>query len=134
MKNFLHKITLLIMISFSHIAFSQINLIQNPGFEIFSQCPTNADQVNYATGWDNYGESPDYFNSCSFSEFSVPYNWGGYQPAASGNAYCALVTIDPCCPNIREFIGSQLTAPLSVGTKYFVSFKVCLSIADGIEA
>lgn len=58
---------------------------------------------------------------------------GGYQQPASGNSYCALGTyINSSLPNVREFIGRSLSVPLSVGTKYYVSFKVNLSISNTI--
>ena len=52
--------------------------------------------------------------------------------AATGNAYCGLVTfVDPSNGvNIREYIGAQLASPLVIGTKYYVSFKTCLSEGD----
>jgi len=110
------------------------NLVTNWSFEQYDTCPTNQWQVKYATGWDSYGDTPDYFNSCSpiFTEFSVPNNWGGYQQAATGNAYCAFGSYAPIIPNIREVIGSQLISPLNIGMKYYVGFKVSLSISGYI--
>lgn len=109
------------------------NLVPNPSFEIYSQCPTNQNQVDFATGWVNYGSSPDYFNSCtSVSSYSVPNNWGGYQMAHSGSAYSAIGSSGTYSPNLREFIGIQLISPLVIGTKYFVSIQAALSVSDKI--
>jgi hypothetical protein len=47
---------------FTIIAFGQ-NLVMNPSFEIYSQCPDNAFQIDYSTNWYSLKESPDYFNS-----------------------------------------------------------------------
>jgi hypothetical protein len=117
------------------LAFGQ-NLVPNPSFEDTMWCPTSGDQVDASQGWANYSdESPDYFNSCdTIFGFSVPYNWGGYQPAASGVAYCALSTFFPSIPDGREFIGRDLSNPLSIGTKYFASFKTALSVDANISA
>jgi hypothetical protein len=111
------------------------NLVLNPSFEDTLDCPNFQNQIDYATGWSNYGESPDYFNSCSpnLSQFSVPNNWGGYQLPATGNAYAAFGTYASYIVNAREFIGAQLITPLITGTKYYVSFKVCLSISASIQ-
>lgn len=112
-----------------------MNLVQNPSFEDTVQCPINNSQIDRAQGWWSASDSPDYFNNCSINpNFSTPYNWGGYQPPGTGVAYSALGTYAPCCPNIREIIMSQLTTTLTVGTKYYVSFKACLSIDPSIQA
>lgn len=85
-------------------------------------------------GWTSYGGSPDYMNPCSPqpSAVSVPSNWGGYQQPSNGNSYCALLTYHSFSQNAREFVGGNLLSPLVVGTKYFVSFKVALSINTGL--
>jgi len=110
-------------------AFAQ-NLVPNPSFEDTVSCPTLADQVFNSSGWSNYSnQSPDYFNSCtSNSNIDVPNNWGGYQTASSGNAYCAVSSFFPNTPNEREIIGRDLSSTMAVGTKYYFSMKVNLSI------
>lgn len=125
------SLLLIILLSISIIGFGQ-NLVPNPSFEEYILCPSNDDQVPNAQGWVRRGDSPDYFNSCS-SIFSVPYNWGGYQPAATGNAYCGLGTYGYYWPfNIREFIQTTLISPLTNGSKYYISFKLSLSINNNL--
>lgn len=118
--------------------FGQENLVINGSFEDTAYCVTGSGNMYAALGWESYADTPDYFHSCSSNnDVSVPNNWGGYQQPASGNAYCALGTYCTDCsslPNIREFIGGGVSVPLSVGTKYFVSFKVNLSISSTIWA
>jgi hypothetical protein len=116
------------------VGMGQTNLVLNGSFEDTAYCVSGPTQIQAASGWVSYADSPDYFNPCtSNSDVSVPNNWGGYQQPASGNAYCALATyFSGSFPNIREFMGSALSAPLSIGTKYFVSFKVNLSISSTI--
>jgi hypothetical protein len=112
------------------------NLVPNPSFEIFDTCPNNQGQLNYATGWNSFSESPEYFNACNPCDsvwagcFSVPFNWGGYQLAATGTGYAGLYTYEShtWLNNLREFIGIPLTSPLSAGTRYYVSFKASLAI------
>jgi hypothetical protein len=108
------------------------NLVPNPSFEQYSICPYATDQVNYSIGWTKYSCSPDYFNSCATTQtVNVPYNFAGYQPAASGNAYCGLATyVSPTIVfnNYREYLGSVLISNLIVGVKYFISIKANLGI------
>ncbi|MBI2967080.1 MAG: T9SS type A sorting domain-containing protein [Bacteroidetes bacterium] len=131
MKKNAHTIIFLMMFSFSHISFAQ-NLVPNPSFEQYSICPTNQDQISYATGWSSYANSPDYFNSCSTNPlFSVPYNVS-YQQASTGSAYAGLYTYEEFGLT-REFIGIQMTNSLVIGTKYFTSLKVNLVIYTDIN-
>lgn len=114
----------------------QINLVPNPGFENYVQCPVSINQSITTTSWSSYGGTSDYYNSCANANFcgvSVPFNMGGIQNAASGNAYCGFIAyMNPSVlgtGNVREYIGTQLISPLVVGKKYYVSFKV--SLAEG---
>ena len=103
------------------------NLVPNPSFEDTISCPGGPTQIYNSVGWSSYRESPDYMNSCTTGMMSVPNNWGGYQPAATGNAYCAISSYRSASA-FREYIGGMLSNPLSIGTKYFVSLKTALSI------
>jgi hypothetical protein len=106
------------------ISKGQVNLVPNPSFESYSSCPSNTGEVFKATGWDSYNGSPDYFNSCSsISQVDIPHNALGYQLAFNGNGYCGFSTYDNASL-YREIIGVQLSSPLIVSQKYFVSFNV----------
>ncbi len=112
---------------------SQTNLVPNPSFEDTVACPSNDNQVYNAQGWVGAVGTPDYYNSCAPAGFvSVPNNWGGYQPAASGNAYCGFGTYGDWVAGTREFIQTTLTTPLTIGTKYYLSFKLSLSVSSGM--
>jgi len=68
---------------FAKISFckGQINLVPNPSFESYTACPNNAATISFATGWLNFGQTPDYFNSCANSTASfvgVLSNYFGY--------------------------------------------------------
>jgi hypothetical protein len=110
------------------------NLVPNPSFEDTVSCPIGGYEVDKCVGWSSYSGSSDYMNSCSTGSVSVPNNWAGYQPAATGNAYCAIVTYVSAIPNYREHIGRMLSNPLSIGIKYFVSLKIALSIDSIFES
>jgi hypothetical protein len=122
------KISILIcLLSFPFYLKSQVNLVPNPSFEDTAYCPMLTDQVNASLFWQNYGNSPDYFNSCS-PAMNVPNAQTGFQYAHSGNAMMGLVTYvwpsSPGWPSYREYIGTQLLSPLVVGQKYYLSFYI----------
>jgi hypothetical protein len=108
------------------IANAQVNLVPNFSFEQYSTCPTTADEVNLSTGWykcSYNGSTPDYYNACSPSNaMGVPQNYFFYQPDHRGcGAYMGLLTW-ATLSNEREHIGVQLTQPMIIGQKYFLSF------------
>lgn len=115
------------------ICFSTLaqNLVPNPSFEIFSLCPSVSPQINNATGWSSYRETPDYYNSCDTSTFrSVPQNWAGFQYASIGDAYAGFFTYSSIVL-YREYLGAQLINPLVVGQRYYVNIKVSLTNSSG---
>ncbi len=111
------------------------NLVPNPSFEDTIACPTGVsiptlDFTTYARGWSTALNTPDYYNSCSPNQNSVPNNTAGHFPAATGNAYCGMFvcwpgTLSP--PEYHEMIDAQLLSPLIIGQKYFVSVKALCS-------
>jgi hypothetical protein len=116
------------------------NLVPNWSFEDTTTygCPVNLGDIdNSCIGWSSAKGSPDYFNTCnqdsvSISRLSVPSNFIGVQNASTGNAYAGFLTYIGT-PNIyeREWIKSKLDTPLTIGTKYYISFKV--SLADSVN-
>jgi hypothetical protein len=107
------------------------NLVPNPSFEIYTLCPDTPNEISRATGWSSYRESPDYYNSCATSGTTqyVPMTWYGYQQAASGNAFAGIGchgSQGGADTIFREYIGAQLSTMLTIGQKYYVSFKVNL--------
>jgi hypothetical protein len=102
---------------------AQFNLVPNGSFEDTVACAVNGRLYN-CKFWVNCGQTPDYNNSCTpqGNAFGVPYNTLGYQPAATGNAYCDLWTYSTT-QLYREFIGVQMSQAMIPGHKYFVSFK-----------
>ena len=121
--------TLLLLILFTSYIVKGQNLVPNPSFEEQTQCPTDQNQVNYAIGWENFGGSPDYFNSCATNPlFSVPNNWGGHQQGYQGNAYAGIGIFSSLEQDFSEYFGAELNSPLTIGEKYYVSFKISLGL------
>lgn len=120
------KYLALLILLFVKICFckAQVNLVQNPGFENNSACPFTLAEVDKAISWDSCRSTPDYFNLCGInSEAQVPFNAVGYQQPAQGNAYCGFITYDPNT-FYREIIVGQLSLPLIISQKYYITFKV----------
>ena len=57
------------------------NLVANGDCELFTNCPPSwsnyqNDYIPYCSDWSSFGDTPDYFNSCSVIA-GVPQNlWG----------------------------------------------------------
>ncbi len=112
------------------VSFSQINLVPNPSFEDTINCPFTSGDLAKSTGWNAACGSPDYCNICNQYSWGTPKNIFGFQKPASGNAYAGFIAYSNFAPNTREFPTSNLTSPLNIGTKYFISFKVALSLEN----
>jgi gliding motility-associated-like protein len=109
---------------------AQVNLVPNPSFEIYSVCPNNFSQINYAVGWfsPTLG-SPDYYNACQTIpwNFGVPYTAGGYQTPEEGNSFAGIIVYGATPAPLREYIQTQLLDTLQPGKSYCVSFYVNLA-------
>lgn len=102
------------------------NLVPNFSFEERDSCPTLGDQVEFSVGWSKYSNSastPDYYNTCSSpNTYGIPQNLGNFQQDNRNcNAYMGLITFG-VSGNDREHIGVELSQPLILGEKYFLSF------------
>lgn len=109
------------------------NLVPNPSFEDFDQCPPYPGQIHDAVAWDSpNNNTTDYFHVCSPEEngASVPSNLLGFQQPASGSAYAGIRTWIPTIvgnPIYREYLGIKLAKPLEAGMLYNVQFKISLA-------
>ena len=101
------------------------NIVQNPNFEQYSNCPNFWNQMSYCQFWSSYRETPDYYNTCSTLPAITPPNcYEGFQYPHSGNAYAGFYTLAKSPQNNKEFIGSQLLSTLTIGQKYYITFYV----------
>lgn len=116
------------------------NLVPNWSFEEISSCPQYQGEIEKAVGWLTFrGEySCDLYHVCGHPDScGVPTNWYGEQIPSSGQAYAGILTFsaDDGWPwYTREWIGTQMSAPLVIGTTYYVSMKVNLALGRGTGA
>lgn len=120
-------LTLCLLATISLRGFSQVNLVPNPSFEEYNNCPYDWDQTNFVESWISFKGTPDYYNSCCSScSFGTPHNLMGYQEPLSGNAYLGLIFYEKDGEQYNEMVGTQLLQPLEIGVKYYFSLNVIL--------
>ena len=109
------------------------NLIPNPDFNEFYQCPPYPGQIHEAKFWDSPNNTTaDYFHPCSPIDqgASVPENLFGYQEAYAGEGYAGLRAWIPTGvgDNIyREYLVASLIDTLEAGQRYQLSFQVSVA-------
>jgi hypothetical protein len=114
---------------------SGINLVPNPGFDFYTNCPDQLNRLAFAYPWfDPSIATPDYYNSCSpvGNGVSTPLNSQGSQAPLSGGGYGGAIVYYPFSDptnSYREYLEVPLLAPLQAGQLYRVAFNV--SLADG---
>jgi hypothetical protein len=106
------------------------NLVPNPSFEEYDQCPNWISQLDFVSQWSTAGITPDYFNACStVDEVEIPQNAVGHQWPAGGNGYVGAMT-GPAY--YKEYIQARLLEPLIPGVTTYVSFMVSPG-GDGVS-
>ncbi len=120
------KYTILISLFFISRIFYAQNLVPNPSFEEYEECPiSTAEFSTQVIGWTSWQETPDYFHMCNntlTNLVGVPDNVWGNQWPILGEAYAALYTYTHTDSNIREYIAAELQEPLIIGESYYISF------------
>lgn len=110
------------------------NLVPNPGFETYQECPPYPGQIHLAVPWDSpNNKTTDFFHRCAGPENNagVPNNLLGRQEPHSGDGYIGLRAWIPVIagnPPYREYATTPLRAPLDAGSTYAVRFW--LSVAE----
>lgn len=122
-------VSLLVLLRCGHaMAQSADNLVYNPSFEEYSDCPQRVDALGIMSGVDAWWQptkgSSDYFNACGARECQVPRNKMGIQQPHSGQAYCGIYCSQE---NYREYLQTELKEPLKQGRRYRVCFWASLA-------
>ena len=104
------------------------NLVYNPSFEEYRECPRKIDALGTLTIVDAWFQptagSADYYNVCGSRDCGVPKNKLGIQDSRSGNGFCGIYCSKT---DYREYLQTELKEPLRAGEMYNVSFYVSLS-------
>ncbi len=117
------------------------NLVPNPSFEDYNQCPQVLSTMPFSKTYSNFvtvkdwsnpvkNSTPDYYNRCAnfSSGVDVPLNGKGYQEPLTGDAYAGIIAYNqfsnPTGHYYSEHIYCKLKSKLIAGVTYNVSFYV----------
>ncbi|MEM9142250.1 MAG: OmpA family protein [Bacteroidota bacterium] len=102
------------------------NLVANPSFEIFGECPKAPSNMTHdVEDWSVPTKgTTDYFNICS-SAMGIPNNFNGEQDAEFGKGYAGFYMMAP--NNYREYMQARLTETLVKGKRYGITFYISLA-------
>ncbi|HHG84737.1 MAG TPA: T9SS type A sorting domain-containing protein [Bacteroidetes bacterium] len=113
------------------------NLIPNPGFESVNTLPDTIGQLYRATGWSNLNggsdwpyATPDYFHDNATGGTKLPNTYFGEVSALEGSAVAGFITINMFQPGFREYLSIALSAPLTPGIPYSVSFYLSNAVTN----
>ena len=128
------KRSITILMLFVSISVHGQNLVPNPGFDIYTMCPSDASQDTLTPPWsgvDSVLGSPDYMNACFVGgDQGVPSNFYGSQVPVSGTGYYGLITYF-INEETREYLTVPLVSPLIGSITYSVGFYI--SRSDNFE-
>ncbi|MDB4292958.1 OmpA family protein [Maribacter sp.] len=121
----LQLVLLTVLLSLSNIVHGQ-NLVKNPSFEEFTNCPEELGNIEVdVPNWSKSSEgTTDYFNVCSL-RLGIPKNFNGSQAAEFGTGYAGLYLSAP--NDYREYLQGELAERLVKGKRYEVSFHISLA-------
>ncbi len=119
--------SLALLMIIGNLAHAQ-NLVPNPGFETYTSCPTNTEQLTLASPWFNPNSNQtEIFNACHTANIvGVPGNDFGHQSAHSGTGY-AGINVFTGSSNFREYLSVRLSNPMVSGNTYCVELSVSLA-------
>ncbi len=140
-KTILTAITLL----FSSWAMAQ-NMVPNPGFEGFSNCPTNWAMIGYSPSYNTFPTvdawvtpleftTPDYFNKCApvADKVNIPDTYVGTQDSHSGDGAVGIIAYyeSNTAGEYREYVEAKLNSKMITGHRYLVSFYASANYNTG---
>lgn len=102
------------------------NLVPNPSFESFSNCPIAPNQVDFINNWGKI-DTPDFFSSCGSNDYQTPNNLLGIETPKSGLSYVGLYSYDSRISDKREFVYVKLFDTLLNNATYKAEFYISLA-------
>jgi gliding motility-associated-like protein len=126
--------SLVLIIIQCQLVYSQ-NLVSNGGFEENTGLPTVVSDWFLCQGWNSVNNldltsngshgSPDYYHINGSGSAQLPFGYGGYINAHSGNAIMGMIVEHPLLL-WREYISTELVSPLVIGKNYNLTFWISL--------
>jgi gliding motility-associated-like protein len=107
------------------------NILSNPGFELYSQCPVNQSQIMYCQKWDSAVGTADFY-TCGYY---APSTIGPYGIPATGNGCIGLVASPPYSFDPTNWYGeaikTDLPNTLIPGEKYELKIDAMINPMGG---
>ncbi len=105
------------------------NMVPNPSFENYNECPDSICGINKVEDWFSVcGSCIESFNECSLNAtVSVPQNGWGNQMAFTGQGYSQFGTTVTIVTH-REYLGCKLISKLNPNILY--CFEMHISLAE----
>ncbi len=143
MKNICwYYIVILLILSNTNAVISQ-NLVLNPSFERYTQCPIIISNfVGFVENWTTLPSAGvAYFHKCApNNQVGVPYNWFGFQYARTGYGYVSFYAKSwDWDPDKRGYITGVFSTVLEKDSIYCVSYftnlcNIALGAIQNIDA
>ena len=118
------------LVIFSYIYSQSINLVPNPSFEEYTNCPFSVAQIYYAVPWTaatgGMLGSSDFIHSCSTC-IDIVDMFNNVQKPKTGNGYAAIILLGPFLENYREYLEVMLKYKLIRNRNYCGKFFVNLA-------
>lgn len=131
-RNLVHQIIRKVIFRIAFLSFCCVSIsleaqVVNGSFEQNMAIPATLGQWQLVQGWNNAGSavaSPDYFHNNGTVATNLPETPYAIVDANQGNAMIGLMACGRPNTNIREYLSTMLEAPLIVGRKYLIGFKI----------
>jgi gliding motility-associated-like protein len=102
------------------------SLIPNASFEEYNNCPTGPSQLDFAQNWVQCTTATaDYMNTCGYVFEAV--TTAGLAQFPDGNGIAGTII----SKDFKEYIGTDLVAPLLAGKSYTISFNIASLPVNG---
>lgn len=106
---------------------SSLAQLVNPGFENFSQMPSQPGEIHLATGWLKSGganSTPDYYHTMAPASADLPETPLAIVASVQGQALMGMMVAGRPGNNTREYVSAKLLTLPEAGRRYRLSFLV----------
>ena len=137
MKRYLLYIAYAILLLMFYNNSDAQNLVPNPGFELYNDCPDDLGDIDYSPGYTSFshiqgwvrpsGGTSDCFHACGTYPANMPNTRFGFHHARTGGGMAGLYGYQQRYPSLDlycEYLQCKLNSKLAAGTRYTVEFYV----------